>query len=494
MQKIVFFLALVFGSFACYAGEFVLSRNLFEAQKSIASMRFQDAQKRIERERLENPSNLASDYYQSFLECYQVLINQRNSDFEAFKKASEKRIQRLEAESSKSEMHDISLCQFELHLGFAKLVFGEYVGAAFNLRSANKLSRTLYAKKPGVLQNQKNYSLLLAALGTIPPKYAWVVTSIGMEGNFEGGIHKLKEFIAKTAHKPELELERAEALFTSTWLLLNFDNNKKETWTFIEKNSQQFQSNLWQAYLRALVAEKCYQARQCVQVIDQKPQENSEEQVPVFWYLRGSASLCLLKKEANRDLNQYLKHFKGKLYKKECLKKLCWYALLFESEQEYKRQRSLFLKTYGEQGEEKLVGKELEKGILPSKPLLMARLLFDGGQFNQALSTLQKTKPEQLSAYQQLEYYYRLGRIYQEQNQLEEALSAYKTCVELAPGFNSYYAPNACLQLGTLYAATKKTDQAKMWLKKALEFSGYEHESSINQSASNQLKLLNEVE
>jgi len=172
MQKVVFFLALVFGSFACYAGEFVLSRNLFEAQKSIASMRFQDAQKRIEKERLENPQNLASDYYQSFLECYQVLINQRNSDFEAFKKASEKRIQRLEAESSKSEMHDISLCQFELHLGFAKLVFGEYVGAAFNLRSANKLSRTLYAKKPGVLQNQKNYSLLLAALGTIPPKYS----------------------------------------------------------------------------------------------------------------------------------------------------------------------------------------------------------------------------------------------------------------------------------------------------------------------------------
>ena len=105
---------------------------------------------------------------------------------------------------------------------------------------------------------------------------------------------------------------------------------------------------------------------------------------------------------------RFLKRFKGKFYVKDVLQKIGWmYYLQHDRENAEAARARLLTSGNTETDADKQAQKDAESGRWPNETLLRARLLDDGGYYEQAFQLL-AVKP--LSSFSdpadQLEYYY----------------------------------------------------------------------------------------
>jgi tetratricopeptide (TPR) repeat protein len=132
----------------------------------------------------------------------------------------------------------------------------------------------------------------------------------------------------------------------------------------------------------------------------------------------------------------------------------------------------------------KLVNTDLAKGIFPSKSLLEARVLFDGGYYERAQEILVSLRSDKLpSKYQCIELEYRIARVLQEQKRYTDALSHFKKCLDLGMGVNTYLLPNSCLQIGLIYEHLNYPSIAKTYYEKVSSYHHVDYESSMGQKA-----------
>ena len=134
--------------------------------------------------------------------------------------------------------------------------------------------------------------------------------------------------------------------------------------------------------------------------------------------------------------------------------------------------------------EDKVALKEAEKNHLNSPKLLRARLLYDGGYYENA--QLELTSENKLSDYAGFfdEYYYRLARIESKLKYFDEQVIAqYQKAFDLGKKSKNYYAPMSALQIGLIYEKQEKLNQAKIYFEKCLSLSDFDYERGIHQKA-----------
>lgn len=491
MKKILL-ISLLFSSINAGAAKYYeLTKRLVLAQEHISTLRLIPAEILIMEEIKQNPDNLASLYYLNYIECYRLLISQNKSDYAKYKSKLDERINEFDNWETNSNQKQISLSQFELQYGFAKIIFNEYIGAALNFRAAFKYSKLLRDKEPANLTNQKNYGLLYAAIGTFPDQYKWALRSIGLDGNFKEGMNILNDFIQKSKPKTDLKVEHSEAIFAYSYLMLNFGKSKKATWDFVKNHTLNYQESIAEAYLRALTAEKCFQSEECIKVISKKPQSLEFEQISTFDYLLGSAKLNLLEMDGDVWLKKYVTFSSSNFLKKDAYRKLSWYSLISGNLEKFKVYRALSLKLNEQSIEENVVSKDIENGIYPNKNLLKARLFSDAGLFKKSLLVCQTISVSELkSTYQKIEFEYRQARNYQEMEMDAKARYHYKLCLDFQNPPPTYYLPNACLQIAYISERNGELIQAKTFYNKVINFKNYEYKQSIHQEAKNGLVSL----
>ena len=491
MKHLLLFICLIWGIKVQASDYYELNKRLLLAQEEISKLKLKTAEAIIQEEIRLNPENLAALYYLNYVDCYKILIGQNKSDYLKFKSKVEERIERFENWNCATNEKSIVLTQLELHLGFSKILHNEYIGAGLNFRTAFKLSKALYEKEPFNLNNQKNYGLLYAAIGTFPEQYKWVLRSIGLEGNFNDGIQILGEFIEKSSSKHELKTEHAEALFAYSYLLLNFGRSKKATWEFVKNYTSNYSDNIALCYLRALTAEKCFQSEECIKVISKKPIGLDFEQIGLFDYLMGSAKMNLLEMDADIWLKKFVSFSSSNFQKKDAYRKLSWHAMLNGNIDKFKIYRNLSLKYQSNSLEEQLVSYDLDLNVYPNKNLIKARLLFDGGLFKKSLQSCFTIQVNELkSSYQLIELEYRLGRNYQEMENEIKAKIHFKKCLEFKNPPHTYLLPNTCLQLAYIFEKSGDFNQARFYFKKVFTYKDYEYKQSIYQEAKNGLAKL----
>ena len=128
----------------------------------------------------------------------------------------------------------------------------------------------------------------------------------------------------------------------------------------------------------------------------------------------GYAKADRLDPESIVYMDRYLQKFKGNFYVKDVLQKISWiYYLSNEPEKAEAARARILVSGNTETDADKQALKEAESGRWPNAVLLKARLLDDGGYYTQALQVL---SGKQISSFpdiqDQLEYSYRIGRIY----------------------------------------------------------------------------------
>ena len=125
-----------------------------------------------------------------------------------------------------------------------------------------------------------------------------------------------------------------------------------------------------------------------------------------------------------------------------------------------------------------------EKNIWPMRKLLQCRYLIEGGYYSQALAVLNSIDKASLTNIaDKEEYYFRMGRIYEETGNSSKALEYYQYTITTGKNRHEQFAPRAALQKGRLYEQAGNNQQAMACYKECLAMPEHDFQNSIDNQA-----------
>lgn len=468
---------------------FVITSNLQEAQKNIASLKLDAGKVWVETEKKANPNNAAAYLFENYIDFYRILCLQKESDFKLFEKAKGVRIEAIKNIDDNNPYKLYAQAEIYLQSAFLKGMFQEYVSAALDFRSCYQLLEKNQKKFPQFITNKKDLGILQAILGTIPDSYQFIINIAGMKGDLNNGLTLLKEYTDKADDKEILmERKNAQHFYTSFYLMVM--NNKQEAWKLTEKYTSDHKTNLMSTCIRSFAAKATNRMDECIEILVNRPNTNEYVSFPYLEMMLGSALLCKLDYSASIHFKRFVANNKDVNDNKEAYVKLAWCAWLKGDTNNYLLY-SKIARNISDKGEKNKLASSGGKDHFPETTLLKARLLFDGGYYAQAEEVmLSKPFNSFTTELERVEYTYRLGRIYQESNKLSKAIENYELTVKTNFKENEFMAANSCLQLGYIYEKLNFKQLAKTYFNKVSEYKNAEYKSSLQQKAKAALQKL----
>lgn len=408
-----------------------------------------------------------------------------------YKSTNANSIKMLEQNVIESEWYYFVLAELHSQRSLILVNNGDLISAAMELRKAFKLASKNKAIYPSFSLNNKVMGLLHCAIGAIPPNYNWLKDLSGMEGSLEQGLLELLDCIKKNKGTPH-QLFEEEILFTIT-----------NIWNLSASDSNQF--GIIQNYLTPLASQSklmqyCLLTLQlkngkgihALSTANIKSVPPTDVPLYLFDYRAGLALLYNLDNTATAPFLNFLKNYQGKNLIKAAYQKLAWISLIHNDTKAYHYYISQCLvKGNDLLDDDKQAAEEAKRKVIPNVNLLKARLLFDGGYYDQALEILVQTLPLQLRhGNDSLEYHYRLARCYLKTNQVERSALLFRKVMDTGQQSSLHYAPNAALNLGQIYETQGNLLLAKKYFEKCLQMKNHDYENSIHQKAKAALKRL----
>jgi hypothetical protein len=458
-------------------------------QEAICELRLKDAESNLSKVAANDKNNVVNDYLRLYLVFYRIMVHQDKSLYPLFTATKNSCIEAVKKLDNSSPYKGYIKGNALLLGALVDGAFEEYLGAVTGFRAAHSEINANEKAFPNFLSNKKELGVLQALIGTIPTQYKWITDAVGLKGSIKDGLKLLGSYLDHSKLEPLLERHQA-ALFYAL-IELNFED-KKSAFNFYRSYATNTKENLMQVFVLVYIAEKSGNNEVALQVLKQAPSSDAYEKIPYLNYLMGDILLHKLDYTAAIWFKKYLSASVTKNSAKDAYTRLSWIELLCHNKEKFLVYRGMAQKLQKQSSSEvKLVDQDLSAGIFPDTLLLKARLLFDGGYYDKAKLVLHEVSGKVFpSQFQQTEYFYRLGRISQEENRPSDAISNYKKCLEYGVKVNTYLLPNACLQLGNIYAKLGYKDLATDYYKKVATFSKYDYEDSIKQLAKVGLKKL----
>lgn len=468
---------------------FFFSPTCVEAQKHIAALRLNKAELLLAQEAKDHPNNAAVALLQNSILFYRMVTVQDFSGFKSLESSRDSRLQQAKKIPTNSPFHLYAQSEIHLQWGFIKIFHQEYVGAMLEFKNAYQMANQNLEKFPDFKPSLKTVGMFKALLGSTPKNYKWILSVAGLKGNFEQGMSEMESYLKKD-YASDFIIDKQLAVFYYGLFSLNF-GDKQAAWEFCKQHTNDYPTNLMSCYLRAFTASKVAQNDEAIKVLQNRPKGAEYENFYLLDYLLGQCKLNRLDEDADQPLKKFVSFFKGKQLVSDAYRRLSWYYLIHNDQAKYKTYRELSLRNgSSDSEEEKYIKNEIASGQNLDVIMLRARLLFDGGYYSKAEEVLKLRNPDLLKTdYQKLEYNYRLGRIYQEQNKLSKATDCFKLVIKMAPLNTPYYfAPNACLQMGIIYKKMGFTKIAASHLKNVSNYTKAEYLQSISFKAANELE------
>ncbi|MGE0635677.1 MAG: tol-pal system YbgF family protein [Bacteroidia bacterium] len=476
---------LLFLSSETYAG-FDFNTNCREAYEDIISLKFKTAKTKLDNEKKINTGNTISVFLDNYIDFFTLIIGENSNDFSALQKNKDIRLRQLEKGDSKSPWFLYSQAEVNLQWAFIHVKFGEYLAAVGEINKAYKLLEDNQNKHPNFLPNMKSMGLLHAIIGTVPDNYKWAVNIMGIDGTIKQGVKELNTVVAQSQTNSEYNYLLTESLFLLSFVELNLSKDKdniEKLYTTL-KYLPGYHPLL--TFAKASIAIKTSRNNDAISFLEKRAE--SAEQYPFYYLdlLTGEAKLNRLDMDADVYIKKYIDNFKGASYIKTAYQKLGWFNLLVGDNNAYRKNMEyVIVKGNDISDEDKQALKEAESGEVPNLKLLKARLLFDGGYYLQALTILVKegNAKDFTSEKDQLEFTYRLGRIYHSWGKPDDAISYYEMTIKNGAKSSYYFAANASLQLGLIYEEKKDYKKAREYFERCPSFKNKEYRNSIGQKA-----------
>jgi len=455
--------------------------NCRTAYNAYIALQMPEGNAAILREIRQNPYNLMATYISDYGDMLTLLFSGDKNSYEQRKSHLDERIDILEKGDHNSPWYHFCKAGIYLHWALIRIRFNDNLGAAFIFRKSYMQSDENRKAHPDFKYNQLFYGLEQTITGTIPDNYKWIAVLFGLKGDVKKGIANLSEFVNTHTDADPL---KAEGVIYYLYLRFYLLSQKAEVWNYINSNQLNTHNNLLYAFLKANVALNYRKADAAIQALTDEQSNKYYNQYPIFDYELGCAMLNKLDGNCINYFEKFLKNYAGKPYVKDAWQKMAlyYYAKGYDKQGNYCRQH---IDNAGNTNTDadKQAQRFSENGTIPNSSILQARLLIDGGYYNQAFEILQKVNEKTLGTTDQLEYYFRMGRVYDELGNSNKAVELYQTTINMGRDRHEHFAARAALQMGFLYEKAGKPAEAVKRFNEALSMRDHDFQTSIDQQA-----------
>ena len=454
------------------------------AYEKATELRINEASNLIERLRQEEPQNYLVHFLENYLDFFRIYINEDKSEFQSLEPNKDKRIRQLKDGDEDSPWYLYTQANIRLQWALARLKFEEYATAFFEVNKAFKLLKRNSEKYPDFMPNKKDLGILHAISGTIPDGYKWAVDWLSsMEGSIEQGQRELEEVIDYAKHN-DFIFEKEIYIFYA-YLMLHLNQNEEAAWQIINSSNLDPSTDPMACFIVANIAMRIHRNNDAITLLQNRPAGRAFLNFPYLDYMLGIAKQRRLDSDAEIYLKRFIDQFKGRNFIKDAYQKIAWQHIIKgDTDAYFASMQKCRTEGYTIVGSDKSAMEEAESGQAPHADLLKARLLFDGGYFEQAESLLYgKDKSFFARPQHQLEFTYRKGRINHSLGKLDQALIHYEETIQAGKDQPWYFACRSALEIGLIYERRNNLTKAREYYEICLSIKPEEHRVALHQQA-----------
>lgn len=414
-----------------------------------------------------------------YYETLYLLIYEDQNYYQKNKGQYYKKIKELKYTSGTPAWKLLTEAEIRFQYGLLKLKFNDELSAAWELRQVYQIIQNIEKKYPDFIHHKKLMGLFHIFLGSVPEKYTWLTNLFGYKGNIAHGIKFLSE-IENSSSIFRLEAYMIK-MAAKKYIIKSSECLSCQMQPFFEENKDNYL--LGYLYSAILVKEgRSSRAFEALSFYD----HYEYPKFPLAYLLKGEILLYRGDYLQSRAyLNNFLEYTKGQNHIKDAHYKIFLTYWLEGNE----TKASYYFKLIPKVGQnifdaDKYAERFAGNPNLPDKHLMIARLRSDGGYWEEALLVLSKyclKKPENHK--DNIEFWYRKGRIYQLTGKKDESIKNYKKAIALSEQKSFYFAPNACLQIGYMLVEEGSKEEAMKYFKRALAYQDHEYKNSIDNKA-----------
>ena len=454
------------------------------AYKLVSTFRIDEGLSIIRLQSITYPDNEIWPYLEDYAGFLQLFLQEDLRNIPAYMESSNARLEKLILLPESNPMALMTQAQINLHHCALHLQQGQFLSAAADINKAFKLLKKNQKEFPGDLANLRLYASLKVAFGAIPDQYRWLVSMVTtLSGSIEEGLKELHHILNISNRESNVYYDET-ILFTA--IAEGRLNNKPEAGLQL-LNSYYGKTNLSGPvqYVTANLLIESGNNDGAIRVLEQPSVIPGTVRIPFMDFMLGECKLFRGDADADTYFKNFLVFHKGKHYIKEAHQKLAWYCLLKGDRPGYfNHMQQILIKGVSTTDEDQQAMLEAESHDTPHPILLRARLYYDGGYYDQALTLLTQTLYDGLAQHgHRLEFLYRKGRVLQAKKENAEALHYYSLTISSGQFEPYYYACSAALQSGVIHEGLGSHAAAAKFYYMCLDMQPTTYASSLHQKA-----------
>jgi len=455
-----------------------------QAYKEITQLKINNGLALIEKAKHQNPNNLIPYVLENYADFFVLFFNEDPAEYKRRRSKMEERIELLKQGPQSSPLYNFCLSVVYLHKSAIEIKSGEWWAAGWDGKKAYQYIKENQKEFPLFIPNYLLYGTFQTIIGTIPKEYKWVASLFGIRGSISDGMKNVRYFLNSSDSWSKMMSN--EGSFLYCYLMFYFENKKDETLQYIQTQKLDVINNHLLAYMAANLAINNKQTEYAKSVILNRNKSPEYLSTGVWNYELGLTKLNHLEtNEAIACFERYLSGFKGRFYVKDTYQRISWAYYLQGNMVAAQNARNNVLKKGGTDSDaDKQALKEAKTGKWPNQLLLKARLLSDGGYNKEALQLLAgKSKKDFNKEEDQLEFVYRVARIYDDIGHDDEAIKFYLLAIQIGENRTEYYAARAAIQIGMIYEKRNDKKNAIAYYQKSLDMDDHDYKNSLDQRA-----------
>jgi tetratricopeptide (TPR) repeat protein len=425
-------------------------------------------------------------YVLSFCETLDVLISEDEQKFQRIESNFRERLKYLDNLETTA---DALFLEAELNLqrGFNFLNLGQEFNAVWAIKNAYNITQECLKKYPDFIPIKKTSGVIEVMVGSIPDKYHFFMSLLGMKGSVVTGQKQLEQL---RTSQSSLNVEANLLYYTIKGLINQQIDEAQKGFMDMLKEEPENKLALFLAVNMMMKNSQSEEALKLIHTLDANPGG-----LPIFYieYVRGE---ILLQKGdyANAILSyqKFLANYKSQNFKKDSYYKISL-AYFLQGKTDLAKTNFETAKLTGRTVAEPdhHADAQLKEGNFPNPKILKVRFYTDGGYYKEAKELFATITPADLkSKKEEVEYYYRKARLAHKTNDIGAAKIFYKQTIDMSGESQWYFAPNSALQLGYIAQAGRDYTTAKKYFEMALAYKKHEYKNSIDGKAKSALEQM----
>lgn len=423
-------------------------------------------------------------FYRSNLELYRTLSAMKKADFAHFRAEWDGWFEQVERISDQDSLKEVMLADMSAKRGIVEFIEHHYLTAVIHVRFSRKYLDESRDKYGMMVEQLKLEGLFEVLLSSMPEKYKWIADPLGLTGDVNTGLTYLR-IAANTCR-----LFNGESQLLLALVEKNILDQPEKTIQRLGRYRRRLQRPaVLIEFFQASCLQRIKENDKSLQILDARTGFGSGvSEFPFWdylagkgWYFEGNEA------KARQSFSSFLDGYEGSLFQTDATFRIgmCW---LLEGQPS---QAQPYFRSIAGQSQEKFdednYAASIAARFLHEQPgpvllgLFRARSAYDGGYYEKALGLLNEIKGNYaLKSPEWVEWYYRKGRILQDQGNQSAAISAYEKCLNYSSDrYTSWLQAYSSFYIGEIYAGQEKNALAAEYYRKALSYRNYFYQSGL---------------